>query len=158
MALRIFWAFFFFSTVQVIYTTLYYTILYHTYYTILYYTILYYTILYYTIPYYTILYDTILNYTILYYIYKYTIYYQYGGVHIYIYIYSICTPPQYLTCGRIETIHECLETRSDKPISSNSLCDLASFILKNNYFENEELKYHQKKRFCYWDQVRSSIL
>ena len=65
---------------------------------------------------------------------------------IYIYIYSICTPPQYLTCGRIEIIRECLETRSDKPISSNSLCDLASFILKNNYFENEELKYHQKKK------------
>ena len=30
-------------------------------------------------------------------------------------------------------------------MSSNSLRDLASVILKNNYFENEELKYHQKK-------------
>ena len=28
------------------------------------------------------------------------------------------------------------ETRSDKSILSNSLCDLASIILKNNYFEN----------------------
>ena len=47
--------------------------------------------------------------------------------------------------GGIETICEYLETCSDKSISCNSLCDLASFILKNNYFENEELKYHQKK-------------
>ena len=38
-----------------------------------------------------------------------------------------------------------LETRSHKSISSNSPCDLASIILKNNYFENEELKYHQKR-------------
>ena len=69
-------------------------------------------------------------------------------VYIYIYIYSICTPSQYLTRGGIETIREYLETRSDKSISSNSLCDLASFILKNNYFENEELKYHQKRGFA----------
>ena len=37
--------------------------------------------------------------------------------------------PQYLTRGGIETIREYLETSSDKTISSNSLCDLASFIL-----------------------------
>ena len=60
------------------------------------------------------------------YIYKYTIYYQYSRVHIYIYLYFIYiyTPPQYLTRGRIETIREYLETRSNKSISSNSLCDL----------------------------------
>ena len=56
--------------------------------------------------------------------------------------------PQYLTRGDIETIREYLETGSDKLISSNSLCDLASIILKNNYFENEELKYHQKRCPC----------
>ena len=38
-----------------------------------------------------------------------------------------------------------LETRSDKSILRNSLCDLAKFILKNNCFENGELKYHQKE-------------
>ena len=69
-------------------------------------------------------------------------------VYIYIYIYNICTLPQYLPRGVIETIREYLETRSDKSILSNSLCDLASFILKNNYFENEEIKYHQKKGFA----------
>ena len=67
---------------------------------------------------------------------------------MYIYICSMCTPPQYLTRGGIETIREYLETRSDKPISSSSLCDLTSFILKNNHFENEELKYHQIRRFA----------
>ena len=60
----------------------------------------------------------------------------------YIYTNGICTPPQYLTRGGKETIREYLETCSDKSISSNTLYDLASFILKNNYFENEELKYH----------------
>ena len=35
-----------------------------------------------------------------------------------------------------------LETRSDKSISSDSLCNLASIILNNNYVENEKLKYH----------------
>ena len=109
MVLRIIRKLFFFSTLQVIYTVLYYTILFYT----------------------------ILFYTILYYI-KYTIYYQYS-IYIYIYIYTICTPPQYLKRVDIETIREYLEARSDKSISSNSLCDLASFILKNNYFENEEL-------------------
>ena len=48
----------------------------------------------------------------------------------------------------IETIREYLETRSDKSISSDSLCDLANYILKNNQFENEELKYHQKRGFA----------
>ena len=88
----------------------------------------------YTVLYYTILYYTILYYTILYYIYISILY----TINI-VYIYSICTPPQYLTRVDIQTIREYLETRSDKSISSNSLCDLASFILKNNYFENEEL-------------------
>ena len=85
---------------------------------------------------YTVLYCTILYYTILYYIHIYiSVCYK---LSIY-YIYSICTPLQYLTGVDIETIREYLETCSDKSISSNSLCDLASFILKNNYFENEEL-------------------
>ena len=67
---------------------------------------------------------------------------------MYIYLYSICTPPQYLKREGTETIREYLQTRSDKSISSNSLCDLASFNLKNNYFENDELKYHQKRGFA----------
>ena len=33
-------------------------------------------------------------------------------------------------------MHEYLETRSDKSIFSNSLCNLAIIVLKNNYFEN----------------------
>ena len=33
-------------------------------------------------------------------------------------------------------MRECLETRSNKSILSNSMCDLANIILKNNYFEN----------------------
>ena len=80
----------------------------------------------------------------------YIVYYYsiYSIVLYYIYIYSICTPSQYLTRGSIETIREYLETRSNKSISSNSLCDLAGFILKNNYFESEELKYHQKRGFA----------
>ena len=82
---------------------------------------------------YTVLYYTILYYTILH-IYISILY----TINI-VYIYSICTPPQYLTRVDIQAIREYLETRSDKSISSNSLCDLASFILKNNYFENEEL-------------------
>ena len=40
--------------------------------------------------------------------------------------------PQYPTRGGIETMHEYLETPSDKSILSNSLCDLASIILKKN--------------------------
>ena len=43
---------------------------------------------------------------------------------------------------------EYLETRSDETISSNSLCSLASIVLKNNYFEHVELKYHQKRAFA----------
>ena len=43
------------------------------------------------------------------------------------YIYSRCTPISHTrTQGGIETMREYLETRSDKSISSNSLCDLAS--------------------------------
>ena len=45
-------------------------------------------------------------------------------------------------------MHEYLQIRSDKLISSNSLRDLASIILKNNHFENEELRYHQKWGFA----------
>ena len=45
-------------------------------------------------------------------------------------------------------MREYLETRSDKSILSNSICDLAHIILKNNYFENGYLKYHQKRRFA----------
>ena len=44
-------------------------------------------------------------------------------------------------------MREYLETHFDKSILSNSLCDLASIILKNNYFENQELKYLQKRGF-----------
>ena len=109
MVLRIIRKLFFFSTLQVIYT----------------------------VPYYPILYYFILCYIYIYVSILYTINIVY--IYIYIYIYSICTPPQYLTRVDIETIREYLEARSDKSISSNSLCDLASFILKNNYFENEEL-------------------
>ena len=42
-------------------------------------------------------------------------------IYICTYIYIICTTPQYLTRGGIETIREYLETRSDKSISSSSL-------------------------------------
>ena len=52
---------------------------------------------------------------------------------------------QYPTRGGIETMHEYLKTRSDKSISYNNLLDLASIILKNNYFGSEQLKYHQKE-------------
>ena len=44
-------------------------------------------------------------------------------------------------------MREYLETYSDKSILSNSLSDLSSIILKNNYFENWELRYHQKRGF-----------
>ena len=36
----------------------------------------------------------------------------------------------------INTMGEYLESCSDKSISTNSLCDLASLILENNYSEN----------------------
>ena len=45
-------------------------------------------------------------------------------------------------------MREYFQTRSEKLISSNSLRDLASIILRNNHFENEELKYHQKWGFA----------
>ena len=44
----------------------------------------------------------------------------------------------------IETMAEYLETRDDKPVSTNSLCDLASIVLKENYFEHSSKIYHQK--------------
>ena len=59
----------------------------------------------------------------------------YIGVHILCIVYV----PQYPTRGGIETMREYLETRSDKSILSNNMCDLAN-ILKNNYFENGYLK------------------
>ena len=70
----------------------------------------------------------------------------------------------------IETIREYLETRSDKSIPSDSLCDLANYILKNNQFENEDLKYHQKEVLllelcsilhiitCLWQRCKTEFL
>ena len=43
---------------------------------------------------------------------------------------------------------EYLKTCSDKSIFSNSLCNLVSIILKNNYFVNGSLKYNQKRGFA----------
>ena len=40
------------------------------------------------------------------------------------------------------------ETHSNKSSFSNSLCNRACIILKNNYFENGSLKYHQKRGFA----------
>ena len=45
-------------------------------------------------------------------------------------------------------MREYLETLSDKSIFSNSLSNVASIILKNNYFENGSLKHHQKRGFA----------
>ena len=45
-------------------------------------------------------------------------------------------------------MREYLKTRSGKSLFSNSLCNLASIILKNNYFENGSLKYNQKRGFA----------
>ena len=45
-------------------------------------------------------------------------------------------------------MHEYLQIRSDKLISSNSLRDLASISLQNNHFENEVLTYYQKRGFA----------
>ena len=56
--------------------------------------------------------------------------------------------PQYRTEGGTKTMRGCLETRSNLSILSNSLRNLANIILKNNYFENGLLKYHQKKGFA----------
>ena len=44
----------------------------------------------------------------------------------------------------IETMAEYLETREDKTVSTKSLCDLASIVLKENYFELSDKFYHQK--------------
>ena len=35
----------------------------------------------------------------------------------------------------IKTIHEYLESRSDKSVSTKSICELESIILKNNFFQ-----------------------
>ena len=51
----------------------------------------------------------------------------------------------------MEAIREYFETRSDKSISSNGLCNLASFILKNHYLKFKlklALKYYQKRGFA----------
>ena len=45
-------------------------------------------------------------------------------------------------------MREYLETRSDKSIFSSSLRNLARIVLKDNYFENGSLKYHQKRGFA----------
>ena len=74
--------------------------------------------------------------------------YIYFTIYYYItilFIYIQYMHPQYPTRGGIETMREGLETCSDKSILSNKLCDLASIILKNNYFENGQLEYHQKR-------------
>ena len=55
---------------------------------------------------------------------------------------------QYPTRGSIQTMRVYLDTSSDKSVLNNSMCDLASIILKNNYFENGQLKYHQKRGFA----------
>ena len=44
--------------------------------------------------------------------------------------------PEYPTQGGIVTMREYLEIRSNKSNSINSMCDLASNVLKNNYFNN----------------------
>ena len=44
----------------------------------------------------------------------------------------------------IETTAEYLEIRDDKTVSSKSSCDLASIVLKENYFELSSKIYHQK--------------
>ena len=44
----------------------------------------------------------------------------------------------------IKTMAEYLETREDKTVSTKSLCDLASIVLKENYFELSSKIYHQK--------------
>ena len=63
----------------------------------------------------------------------YTIYYVLLSIlytinmYIYIYIYSICTSPQYLTRGGIETIREYLES-FDKSISSTDCAILQTLF------------------------------
>ena len=107
----------------------------------LYYTTLYYTTPYHAIPHYTPPHPTTPHHTIPYHT---TLPPYHTTTHHTIYIMHTAYTPQYPTRGDIETIREYLETGSDKSISSNSLCDPASIILKSNYFEDEELTYHQK--------------
>ena len=64
-----------------------------------------------------------------------------------LHLYTIYVP-QYPTRQGIQIMRGNLETRSDKSIFSNILCDIASIILKNNYFEIGQLKYHQKRGFA----------
>ena len=45
-----------------------------------------------------------------------------------------------------QSVNMC-EKRFDKSIFSNNLCSRASINLKNDYFENGSLKYHQKRGF-----------
>ena len=44
----------------------------------------------------------------------------------------------------IGSMAEYLETRDDKTVSTKSLCDLASIVLKENYFELSSKIYHHK--------------
>ena len=44
----------------------------------------------------------------------------------------------------VETMTKYLKTRLDKTVSTKSLCDLASIVLKENYFETSSKIYHQK--------------
>ena len=67
-------------------------------------------------------------YIYIYIIYKHTYIYV---LYIYIYIHIVHVA-QYPTQGGLGAMREYLETRSDKSISSNSLCDLANINLKNN--------------------------
>ena len=48
-------------------------------------------------------------------------------------------------------MREYLETRSDKSILSNSLCDLTGIILK----KSRQLKYHQEIGFAIWSKFVS---
>ena len=44
----------------------------------------------------------------------------------------------------IKTMAENLETREDNTMSTRGLCDLASIVVKENYFELGKKNYHQK--------------
>ena len=89
-----------------------------------------------------------IQYTILYHTIPYIPYIPY--IYIYIYIYIVYAPYPIIS-------HEEVQKQSvniqqlvliNRYQATVSLCDLASFILKNNSFENEELKYHQKRGFA----------
>ena len=56
----------------------------------------------------------------------------------------ICLYPHIPHEEGIETMAEYLETREDITVSSKTLCDLASIVLKENYFELSIKIYHQK--------------